>query len=276
MPGLIIGNKQFEIPGLKIQNWFDNPKMRLKMGGNGDGYVRGNKGWIVRNMCFHTTQGKHPVIVNPGVGPDYKMDEIITRSWTGSTRQAGAHIVIDFDGTVVCCSDLLLDATYHATSVNGHSIGYEICQGKTGNTWEIQYEVALRIQDALTLRFGVQRLFQDPYEINAIPRIRSGAMDVVGAYCHYHQTRSRGLGDCGSHMFERMRSAGYMPVDYSKGADLELGERTQEQLGLKGDDVDGAIGPGTVRLLKAAGHKYGQLVARPNDDLDARIFGVAA
>lgn len=276
--GFVIDGKRYAIPGLDVVNYLDNPRLRLKMSGDeADGYVRGRGKWVVRNGCFHTTEGKRPVVVKPGVGPNRGMDERIAKSWTGSARQAGAHLVIDYDGSIVQCADLLTDATYHAGSVNDGSDGIEICQTGDRETWEVQYDRALDVADFLSLAFDYQRFFQHPYDINEIARIHAGARDVVGFYCHYHQTTNRGPGDCGAHMFERLAEAGYMAFNYDTSEDRKWAKNYQRDiLGITGDDVDGVLGPASQKLIREKGLKYGQLVPRPNDDLYARILGKVA
>ena len=60
--GFVIDGTRYAIPGLDVTNYLDNPKCRLKMSGpEADGYVRGRGKWVVRNVCFHTTEGKRPV-----------------------------------------------------------------------------------------------------------------------------------------------------------------------------------------------------------------------
>jgi hypothetical protein len=274
--GLVIGDRRFKIPGINIRNWYDDPRLKLKLTGpEADGYVRGSGRWTVRNTCFHTTSGSGPIVINPGVGPDSKMDELIARSWTNSKRQAGAHLVIDFDGSVFCCADLLTTATYHAGAVNGHSVGIEICQNSKFETWESQYNTLVAISDFLSLAFSFQRFYQYPYDINEIARIHAGAGDVVGFYTHYHQTTNRGRWDSGKHSMEVLGQAGYKPVNYNTGEDRIFGKDYQKNvLGLTEDDVDGVLGPSCVALMKQKGVKYGQLISRPNDDTYARILGL--
>jgi hypothetical protein len=273
--GFVIDGKRYKIPGINVINFMDDSRYLLKMQGpKADGYVRGNKGWLVRNTCLHTTEGKRPVIIHPGVGPNIGMDDRVARSWTRSAVQAGAHIVIDFDGSVVQCADLLTHATYHAGAASGRSIGIEISQTRKGETWEVEYDVAVATCDFISLAFDMQRFYQHPYDINEIARLHAGAGDVVGFYCHYHQTSNRGPGDCGPHMFERLHQAGYMPFNYNTGEDRKWGKHYQEfTLGFSKDEVDGVLGPASVRAIRAKGIPYGQLVSRPNDDEYARILG---
>jgi hypothetical protein len=121
MPGLVIDGKVEEIPGIRVLSWYDDPVLRLKMGEDmRQRYTR----WI-RGICLHTTKGipggkdLRPQKVLPGLGSHNSQGEKVAKFWATDGRQAGAHLVVDFDGEVSCCADLLTEAAYHA----GEEIG---------------------------------------------------------------------------------------------------------------------------------------------------------
>lgn len=272
MPGFVINGKQVDVPGLRIINWFDNPKMRLRVGD--DCRKRFHTPAWVRAICLHTTKGwpdhqnPKPMQVLPGFGPSVHKAEATVNFWSTSPVKAGAHLVIDFDGTVVCCADLATEAAYHAGEVNEVTIGIEIYQGGNAELYEGQLDTVVQVCDALTRIFGIQRQCQKFYhEGHPVPRIATGAADVVGVYGHRDVTTNRGTADPGDPVFKKLLAAGYEGFDYGAHEDLDAWRPRQFNLKQKGLDVsvDGVAGPGTVAALKAVGYPHGLWVKRPGD-----------
>lgn len=263
MPGLIIKGKPYELPGQIIQNFKDEPKFALK---RNDGRKRPNT-WI-RGIVLHTTKGlpatkKHPSQkILPGTGPDYKRDERVAQMWSLDSRNAGAQLIIDADGSWVCTSDLATFAAYHAGNVNSVTIGIEIYQGSDGSIYEKQLENVCTMCDFLTRHFSIQRQFHRPYKRRAIKRGLRRGRDMVGVYGHRDCSNRRGLGDPGDAVFEWLENCGYEAFDYDENEDKDTWAHRQEQLNLLDDGVPG---PMTVRALKKKGHEHGLWVSRPGD-----------
>jgi murein L,D-transpeptidase YcbB/YkuD len=120
----------------------------------------------------------------------------------------------------------------------------------------------------LTAKLGIQR--QIPWDVKnnrplrrTVARIAAGGSDVVGIYCHYHQTNNRGYGDPGPWLQQALKDAGYETYAFD-GDDKEVWKQRQTALGIT---ADGIPGPGTVRALAASGKKHGMFVQRPIDAL---------
>src|SRR3712207_974384 len=125
MPGFVIDGQQEDVLGLSVRSWLDDPALRLEIGE--DGRPRFTR-WI-RAITLHTTRGipggrdHRPQKILPGVGPTLGAAERIAKSWAMETRQAGAHLIVDFDGSIVCLADLKREVAYHAGEVNEVTIG---------------------------------------------------------------------------------------------------------------------------------------------------------
>ncbi len=255
MPGLIIGAAPESVPGLTCTSWHDNPKLRLHIGE--DGAPRPPGTWI-RAIVLHTTRGipggtdLRPQKILPGLGPNRNTAVNTNSWWSTDGRSAGAHLVVDFDGSVACLADLALEQTYHATSVNPHTIGIEIAQGSDAELYEGQLDAVVVLVDWLTSRFQIQRQIPDRYR-GPVPRLESGGHDVVGVYGHRDQTSARGFGDPGSAVFDRL-SARYEAFDLLTGSDLSTWTRRQRALGIAGD---GLPGPTTFTALRAFQQAHG-------------------
>jgi len=262
--GVIVNGALEEVPGLRILSAFDDPVFHL---GRED--MRHRRTSWVRSIFLHTTKGipggkdHRPQLIKPGLGPLSTNAERVGRYWTSDPSSAGAHIVGDHDAHFVCFADLLLDCTYHATSVNDVSIGIEIYQGSEAELYEDQLAAVVKLVDWLTLRFGVQRQFHKPYRNgHCVKRLNDGGTDCVGVFGHRDQTDGRGPGDPGDRIFELLEEAGYEPFDFAAGLDLETWKERQEGVGI---EADGIPGPGTREALTNAGYAGGLWVSRPGD-----------
>jgi hypothetical protein len=267
MPGVVIGGHQIAVPGLDVRNWFDDGALRLKAG---EDFRRRDTDWV-RGICLHTTKGwpdrdhPRPMHVLPGLGQGGR-DDATVRYWATSSRQAGAHLVVDDDGSVVCCADLALEAAYHAGKVNEVTIGIEIYQGSDAELYAGQLDATVRLVDFLTRQFGIQRQFQRRYLGKPVPRIAPGAQDVVGVYGHRDVTTNRGAGDPGDFVFAWLAKAGYEAFSFEADEDKAVWRERQRTLGLTGEAASGIPGSETVRALAQAGHAHGLWVRRPGDE----------
>lgn len=271
MPGIVIAGNQEQVPGISVLSWLDNPILRLKAVED----MRQRYTPWVRAICLHTTKGvpggtdNRPQVIKPGMGPFMNAAVASAKDWATDGRHAGAHLLIDFDGSVACMADLAKEAAYHAGEVNEVTIGIEIFQGSQAEMYDGQLGMVVKLLDWLTKRFGIQRQIHWPYRNNVVvPRIASGGQDVVGVYGHRDVTTNRGLGDPGDAVFQKLITAGYESYNMILAQDKAAWMSRQTQLGIT---ADGVPGPGTVAALKAAGRSHGLWVARPGDDSDQLV-----
>lgn len=281
--GLVIDGKLELVPGLDVQNFHDEPAFRLRMGN--DGCPR--PGRHVLALTYHSTHGvpgghdNRPQRLLPGAGPPGGAAEANIRYWTSSSASGGAHILIDFDGQVICTADLVTEETYHATSVNGVTVGFEIVQGLTDTPavdaphgyaffYQKQIDVAVILGDFLTRRFRRQRQVQAPYHGSShpVPRLVAGGKDCIGVYQHRDQTSDRGPGDAGDFVLKAFLDAGYEAVDFAASTDLKLWSTRQAALNQIGAGlmIDGVPGTATTDAIERYYQKaHGLWVQRPGD-----------
>jgi hypothetical protein len=258
---IAVDGQQLGIPGLITQSFLEDPRLRLKMGEDGS---KRTERWI-RGIVLHTTCGKHPQRITPGLGPPGNAAEANVRYWTGSKASAGAALLVDFDGSIVCTVDIVREQTYHAESVNGVTVGIEIVQRADGSMFSVQLDCAVRLIDWLTRTLGIQRQIQWPYHDGPVARIHAGGKDVVGIYGHRDQTSGRGAGDPGNAIFDRLIAAGYERFDFATEIDISTWQQRQIALGMGTKNADGIPGPATCAAILTAGHKHGLWLERPGD-----------
>lgn len=235
-----------------------NDKLALRMGQD----KRARRTRWVRAIVLHTTKGLWPQTVKTGSGPFKDVGEKVAAFWATSPASAGAHLVIDADGTVTCHCDLLTEAAYHAGIENEFSIGIEIFQEADGSIYEVQLQTVVSLCDELTEIFGIQR--QMPEEVDCIARFKNPKVlaRLVGIFGHRHFTTDRGRGDPGDAVFEALAMAGYERFWFTSGKDAEAWETRQNNLGVPRNHCDGVPGPATCDRLHEAGYAFGLWVQR--------------
>ena len=260
---LIVGNQKVSVNNLRFINYLDNQKLGLQFEKN----KRNRKTNWVRSIVLHTTKGipggsnKTAQLLLDGYGQNQNAGERCVDVW--KDVNAGAHLVVDFDGTIYQCADILKEVTYHAGQVNEVSVGIEIYQGAKAELYRGQLEVVVQLIDLLTALLGIQRQYHSPYNGKALPkRIASkefAGKDVVGIYGHRDVTSSRGVGDPGDYIFQFLKEAGYEAFDFSKNEDVSIWKERQIKLGITSDGIPG---PKTVQALNRAGYISGIWVKR--------------
>lgn len=260
MPGMIIGGEEVSVPGLdeEVINYKDEPKIKLKMGED----MRMRKTRWIRVVTAHNTKNI-ATKVKPGKGPETRLEERIARLWAHDKRHAGAHISIDWDGTVGCLCDLLLHAAYHAGRLNEVSIGFELYEDSKGNLYEHQLDVAVIVTNFLTEYFQIQRQCPASIDNAEIKRLAAGGRDIVGVFGHCHAYKGK-PNDPGVHYFEWLEKAGYTIFNFRVQEDIHVWKNRQQKLGFEGPDMDGIPGPMTIDALQAAGYAGG--LWRPSED----------
>lgn len=261
---IVLNEQKLEIPGVKTVSWKDQEGVSLGVKEVTDRNPRNT--WI-RGIVCHTVHGKLGKLL-PGFGP--KTDKAIkyAKYQVNTDRDVSWDYTSDLNGDWVIQNDPFKFYTWQAGAVNRFTCGFELVQLDNGDLYEGQIARAVEFIDFLTAKLGIQR--QIPWDVKnnkpfrgTVARIAGGGSDVVGVYCHYHQTTNRGFGDPGPWLQQALKDAGYETYAFD-GDDKQVWKERQTALGLT---ADGIPGPGTVRALAAAGKKHGMWVKRPIDDL---------
>jgi hypothetical protein len=264
--GFVCNGRTEPAPGLDVSSYLDNPTLALRAG---EDYGRRSPDAWIHAIVLHTTRGipggadHRPQDIRPGLGPSSNGGERVARWWSRDGRQAGAHIVVDFDGRIFQTCDLITASAWHCPGFNAASIGVEIVQGASAELYLGQLDVVVGVCDWLTRRFGIQRTIPHAY-VGAVKRFLDGgprdASCIVG---HRDCAKNRGPGDPGSKVFYMLGAAGYTPENVELSSDRDSIRRIQRELGVR--PPDGIPGPQTIEALKAAGYPHGLLVSRPGD-----------
>lgn len=269
MPGLIIGGKEVDVPGISIRNFKDDPKLALRVGrsdGANDGGVRTLP---VGLIVLHTTKGipggsdKREQVIKPGLGPNTQAEERTATFWSTDPTPSGAHIVVDHDGSAACLADLKTVCAYHAGQfeVNNRSIGIEIFQGSGAELYEGQLDAVRKIVDVLTSSFGIQRQVPHTYRGVPIPRLQKlGGRDLVGVVGHRDISDNRGKGDPGDAIMKVLMENGYEQFDFFATRDLEVWKSRQQDISSnlkRSMTIDGIPGAQTTAALKDLGYRDG-------------------
>lgn len=277
MPGLVIGGREVEVPGVAVRNFKDDPKLALRVGkpdGGNDGKTRTRP---VSLVVLHTTKGipggtdKREQVILPGLGPDTKAEDRTISYWSTDPTPSGAHLVVDHDGSVGCLADLRTVCAYHAgqSEVNDRSVGIEIYQGSKAEMYEGQLDIVRRVVDVITRELGIQRQIPDYYRNKPIPRLDDGGgKDLAGVVGHRDVSDNRGKGDPGDAIMAVLAKNGYERFDFFLGADKVEWRKRQEIIRQKlGREIsiDGIPGPQMVATLRELGYQYGLWVLPPKE-----------
>lgn len=189
MSGLVIRGEQVEVAGLKIINFLDEPALSLDMPNDGN---RRPMGAEVKAIILHTTVGKNhdPVVVRAAAPPAAHLARRVIKGWQRTDRRAGAHLVVDADGTVFCIADLADDMTYSASGANASTVAVEVCQQQRGDLFVAQLDALALLVEAIVEKFGLPRRVCFPYL-----RVRPGILEERGVYGHRDVSDNRGSGD---------------------------------------------------------------------------------
>jgi hypothetical protein len=259
MPGLIIDGHEEQVAGLSVTplsvvNYKDDPRLKLKPGHSMR--ARGTR-WI-RSIVAHNTKNIETVL-KPGKGPSRDLGHRLISFWSlDSTKPAGAHLAVDWDGAIFCMADLVRDAAYHASSMNEYSIGIETFEDEHGVIYETQLATLMKLILWLCDRFGIQH--QCPVDSQQIGRLAKGGKDCNGVFGHCNQYHVGKAHDPGQHVLEGLVKIGFKQFHFSGPPTGVLGDdksewaSIQQKLGL---DIDGVPGTETRDALQAAGFENG-------------------
>lgn len=113
----------FEVPH-KVTTWRDDPSFALSPED-----FRAAPSREIRQVILHTTRGDGPITPIIGVGPDGSGAESNARYWRKNKKSASAHLVVDYDGSIVQTHYLQNVIAWHAGSASMESVGIECVQG---------------------------------------------------------------------------------------------------------------------------------------------------
>ena len=251
MHELIISGERVPVP-FETVHYKDHPNLLLRP----EDMRRRNTRWI-RSIFVHNTKARE-TFIEAGIGPETDLEDRIARLWSTDGRHAGAHLCVDWDGTVGQLADLMHNATYHAGQVNEVSIGIELYQDSKGKLYQFQVDVCVLLVEWLCTHFGIQRQMPPVDSHATIPRLLAGGKDCVGVFGHCHAYHGKPR-DPGRDIFKALKKAGFMEFTFSPEA-LEISDddrfwsRIQAQHDLY---RDGIPGPLTRDALQAAGYAHG-------------------
>lgn len=262
---LIINKKPYEVEGVLVKDFVQEPRIQLP---KGDGIPRIS---LPTCITLHSTKGipngrnltQQKLI--EGRGRSTNLGNVLNDLWKNDGRASGAHLGVDHDGVVFCLQDLHLWEAFHATTVNGRSVGIEYKQGALAEFYTEQLIAGAKTVKRICEILGIQFMIPHRYSGRPIHRIERGSASFRGVFGHRDQTRNRGFGDPGDYIMASMKSFGAEAFDLDAGEDLDVWARRQTWLGFKGKEVDGIPGPKTRQALWAKGFKYGLWVNAPEE-----------
>lgn len=272
----VLAGKPEELPGVRCTSWLENRVLRLAPEDR-----RARRVPWIHSIVLHTTKGipggrnMTPQTIRPGFGPSTNAGARLAEMWGGDGRHAGAHLMVDQDGQVYQCADLVTEAAYHASTMNEWSVGIEIFQAADGSLRAGALERVVELVDALTLRLGIQRQYVRTYRGHASARLLKDPGSWIGVCGHRDVSNNRGPGCPGDAVLQLLGAAGYLGFDpdLGRGEDVEFWCDIQRQLNLH---PDGLPGPQTRQAIRLAGMGKGNglWVVRPVDALASSPRGL--
>lgn len=189
MPGLVIRGEQVAVPGLAIVNFLDEPALRLDMPNDGNKRPADSE---VRAVILHTTVGRNhdPVVVRTAAPPLAHLARRVIRGWQRTDRRAGAHLLVDADGTVYNIADLADEMAYSASGFNTSTVAIEVVQQQRGDLFQAQLDALALLVEKIVEVFKLPRRCCFPYL-----KARDGIAAERGVIGHRDCSDNRGSGD---------------------------------------------------------------------------------
>jgi hypothetical protein len=206
---LVIDGQRVETPGMETISWLDDPAVpRVKDG-------RRRVPQSARAIVIHTVHGKLGRVADAPSAPSVRAERY-ARYQAGTAREVSWHITVDTDGTIVQSADVAAWTCWHATAVNGWTVGIELVQESDGTVYRAQLAAVVALCDLLCARLGIER--RVPARggvpiVGVVPRLTGTDGPWSGVFGHRNQTRQRGAGDPGSSVFLALLAAGYAGVE---------------------------------------------------------------
>lgn len=215
--GVVLGGVEYEVPGLPVVSYLQDPSIALKVGE--DGRRRDSKA-EVRWIMLHTTRGKRRKKVFPGLAPAGPLAENNAKYWRRARSQAGTQLLVDQDATGVCTADVLLVTAYGAPKRNADAVHIEVAEGydeddpeHVGTLYAGQLDAAADLAWWLSIALGIPWQTQWPH-VGQVPFLMGPTGREGGVICHFNADPNRGPGDCGPELIERLLDRGATPRDF--------------------------------------------------------------
>jgi hypothetical protein len=206
---LIIDGQRIETPGLETISWLDDPAVpRVKDG-------RRRVPQSARAIVIHTVHGKLGPLSDVPSAPSVRAERY-ARYQAGTAREVSWHLTVDTDGTIAQSADVAAWTCWHATAVNGWTVGVELVQEADGTVYRPQLAAVVGLCDLLCARLGIERRVPARAGVpivGVVPRLTGTDGPWSGVFGHRNQTRQRGAGDPGSSVFLALLAAGYAGVE---------------------------------------------------------------
>lgn len=207
--GIVVAGQRVPVPGAEVVTWLDDPKVPRVT----DGKARSAS--AVKAIVLHTVHGKVGPLAHIASVPSTRAEQY-ARYQANATREVSWHFTVDTDGTVVQSCDAGTWTAWHATAVNGWTVGIELVQESDGTLYRPQLAAAVSLCDALCACFGITR--QVPARdgvpiVGVVERLTGKHGSWSGVFGHSHQTQNRGPGDPGVHVFRALLDAGFAGVE---------------------------------------------------------------
>jgi hypothetical protein len=206
---LVIDGQRIETPGLETISWLDDHRVPRVTDG------RRRVPQATRAIVLHTVHGKLGGLSDvPSVPSDRA--ERYARYQASTQREVSWHLTVDTDGTVVQSADVASWTCWHATSVNGWTVGIELVQEADGTLYRPQLAAVVALCDLLCTHLRIDRRVPARAGVpivGVVPRLTGHDGPWSGIFGHRNQTTNRGPGDPGSHVFLALLAAGYAGVE---------------------------------------------------------------
>ena len=206
---LVIDGQRIETPGLETISWLDDHRVPRVTDG------RRRVPQATRAIVLHTVHGKlGGLSERPSVPSDRA--ERYARYQATTSRDVSWHLTVDTDGTVVQSADVASWTCWHATSVNGWTIGIEMVQEADGTLYRPQLAAVVALCDVLCAHLHIDRRVPARNGVpivGVVPRLTGHDGPWSGVFGHRHQTHNRGPGDPGDYPFLALLAAGYLGVE---------------------------------------------------------------
>jgi len=206
--GIVADGIQIEVPGWPSTSWLDEPALRLKL--PEDGAARRTR---PRSIGLHTTRGTmpQPLISEPAADKDCTARATV-RAWRIEKRQAGAHLLVDADGEILCVADVVREMSYHTPRLNTVSIGIEVVQRrKDGALFEPQLRATVALVRLLCGLFLIEQRVIWPMPRAPLPAVQM--QQYSGVFGHRDVDANRGKGDPGELLPQALLQAGFRADD---------------------------------------------------------------
>lgn len=206
---LVIDGQRIDTPGLETISWLDDHAVPRVTDG------RRRVPQATRAIVLHTVHGKLGGVSEKPSLPSTRAERY-ARYQASTSREVSWHATVDTDGTVVQSADFASWTCWHATSVNGWTIGIELVQEADGTVYRPQLAAVVSLCDLLCARLGIERRVPARNGVpivGVVQRLTGHDGPWSGVFGHRNQTTNRGPGDPGSHVFLALMAAGYLGVE---------------------------------------------------------------